>query len=101
MSAPKPHRRHADGVRIGPLNVSRAKNTRVAMTLQGPILVGTDLSAASEEALRQGNDLANDLGTSLVVCHVVPDLDAVNVLFPQWAAGNAEHREVLISKAMA
>lgn len=71
------------------------------MKLQGPILVGTDFGAASEEALRQGNDLANDLGTSLIVCHVVPELDAVNVLFPQLAARNAERREVLSSKAMA
>ena len=34
------------------------------MKLRGPILVGTDFSAASDEALRQGNVLANDLGTN-------------------------------------
>jgi nucleotide-binding universal stress UspA family protein len=71
------------------------------MKLQGPILVGTDFTAASDEALRQANDLANDLGTSLIVCHVVPELDTVNVLFPQLAARNAEHREILTSKAIA
>ena len=65
------------------------------MKLQGPILVGTDFSAASDEALRQANDLANDLGTGLIVCHVVPELDTVNILFPQLAARNAEHREIL------
>jgi nucleotide-binding universal stress UspA family protein len=71
------------------------------MKLKGPVLVGTDFSAASDEALRQGYDLANDLGTSLIVCHVVPELDTVNVLFPQLAARNAEHREMLTDKAMA
>ncbi len=69
------------------------------MTLHGPVLVGTDFSAASDEALRQGYSLANDLGTSLIVCHVVPELDTVNVLFPQLAARNAQHREVLTDKA--
>ena len=70
------------------------------MKLQGPILVGTDFTATSDEALRQANDLANDLGTSLIVCHVVPELDTVNILFPQLAARSAEHREILTSKAM-
>jgi nucleotide-binding universal stress UspA family protein len=71
------------------------------MKLQGPVLVGTDFTAASGEALRQGYDVANDLGTSLIVCHVIPELDTVNVLFPQLAARNAEHREMLSDKAMA
>ena len=52
--------------------------------IQGPVLVGTDFSPASDEALRQGNDVANDLGTSVIVCHVVPDVDTVNVLFHNW-----------------
>ena len=71
------------------------------MKLQGPILVGTDFTAASDEALRQANDLANDLGTSLIVCHVVPELDTVNILFPQLADRNAEQRQALIDKALA
>ncbi len=70
------------------------------MKLQGPILVGTDFTAASDEALRQANDIATDLGTSLTVCHIVPELDTVNVLFPQLAARNAEHRQMLSGKAM-
>jgi universal stress protein E len=70
------------------------------MNLQGPVLVGTDFTAASDEALRQAYDLANALGTSLIVCHVVPELDTVNILFPQLAARNAEHREMLTDKAM-
>ena len=71
------------------------------MKLQGPILVGVDFSAASDQALRQGIDLANGLGTNLIVCHVVPELDTVNILFPQFADRNAEHRQTLIDKALA
>lgn len=70
------------------------------MKLQGPILVGADFTASSDEALRQANDIANDLGTSLTVCHIVPELDTVNVLFPQLTARNAEHRQVLSDKAI-
>ena len=51
------------------------------MKLQGTILVGTDFSAASDEALRQALELASSLGTNLTVCHVVPELDTVNILF--------------------
>jgi nucleotide-binding universal stress UspA family protein len=71
------------------------------MKLQGPVLVGTDFTDASDEALRQGHDFANALGTSLIVCHVVPELDTINVLFPQLAAGNSERRQILTEKAMA
>jgi nucleotide-binding universal stress UspA family protein len=39
------------------------------------ILVGVDFSHVSECALRRGVDLAEQLGASLVVCHVLP-LDA-------------------------
>jgi nucleotide-binding universal stress UspA family protein len=71
------------------------------MKLQGPILVGVDFSAASDQALRQGIDLADGLGANLIVCHIVPELDTVNVLFPQLADRNAEHRQTLIDKALA
>jgi nucleotide-binding universal stress UspA family protein len=71
------------------------------MKLRGPVLVGTDFTAPSDEALRQGSDFANNLGTRLIVCHVVPELDTINVLFPQLAAGNAERRQILNDKAMA
>jgi nucleotide-binding universal stress UspA family protein len=71
------------------------------MKLQGPILVGVDFSAASDQALRQGIDLADGLGANLIVCHVVPELDTVNILFPQLADRNAEHRQTLIDKAFA
>ena len=71
------------------------------MKLQGPILVGTDFSAASDEALRQALELANGLGTNLTVCHVVPELDTVNILFPQFADRSADHRQTLIDRALA
>ena len=71
------------------------------MTIHGPVFVGTDFSEAADEALRQGHDLARDLGTSLVVCHVVPELESVNILFPQLAARDAEHRQMLAEKALA
>ena len=70
------------------------------MNLQGPILVGTDFSAASDEALRQAFELANGLGTNLTVCHVVPELDTVNILFPQFADRNSEQRQILVDKAL-
>jgi nucleotide-binding universal stress UspA family protein len=71
------------------------------MTLQGPILVGTEFTTASDEALQQGSALAKGLGTSLTVCHVVPTLDPVNVLFPHLAERNAGQRQALIDKALA
>lgn len=71
------------------------------MKIHGPVLVGTDFSEAADEALRQGSDLARDLGTNLIVCHVVPELDSVNILFPQLAARDAEHRQLLADKALA
>ena len=71
------------------------------MNLQGPILVGTDFSAESDEALRQAFELASGLGTHLTVCHVVPELDTVNILFPQFADRNSEQRQTLVDKALA
>ena len=51
--------------------------------LLGPVLVATDLGPGSDEALRQGHALANALGGLLHVCHVMPDLRTVRMLFPQ------------------
>jgi nucleotide-binding universal stress UspA family protein len=42
--------------------------------LRGPVFVGTDLSPAAGEALRQSARLAADLGGPLIVCHVLPEL---------------------------
>jgi nucleotide-binding universal stress UspA family protein len=54
-----------------------------AASLIGPVLVATDLTPASDEALRQADALARALGGPLYVCHVIPDLLTVRMLFPQ------------------
>ena len=46
------------------------------------ILVATDLSAAADEALRQGHERAQ-AGASLIVCHVMPRFSAVPGLSPE------------------
>ena len=51
--------------------------------LSGPVLVATDLRPGSDEALRQGHALASALEGPLHVCHVMPDLLTVRMLFPQ------------------
>jgi len=52
--------------------------------LRGPVLVGTNLTHGAEDALRQGATLARDLGGPLLVCHVMPELLRIGMLFPQW-----------------
>jgi nucleotide-binding universal stress UspA family protein len=52
--------------------------------LRGPVLVGTNLTQGAEGALHQGATLARDLGGPLIVCHVMPELLRVGMLFPQW-----------------
>lgn len=51
-----------------------------------PVLVGTDLTVGAEEAIRQGAQLAHDLGAPLKICHVMPELLRVEMLFPQSRA---------------
>jgi len=53
-------------------------------TLRGPVLVGTNLTRGAEGAIRQGATLALDLGGPLIVCHVMPELLRIGMLFPQW-----------------
>jgi nucleotide-binding universal stress UspA family protein len=55
------------------------------MRLTGPVLVALDLADTSDEALRQGHRLALAHQARLLVCHVLPDLAQVRVLFPQLA----------------
>jgi nucleotide-binding universal stress UspA family protein len=59
---------------------------------KGPVLVATDFSGPSDEALRQAHERATADGAQLVVCHVVPSLLPVSMLFPQRAVehGNAQ-----------
>jgi nucleotide-binding universal stress UspA family protein len=62
---------------------SRIEEQSRIVGLRGPVLVATDLGPGSDEALRQGHALANGLGGPLHVCHVMPDLLTVRMLFPQ------------------
>lgn len=71
------------------------------MQLFGPVLVGTDLSAASSEALLQGRALARDLRTPLAVCHVIPEAYRVRVLFPHTAGIDDKTQQALWRTAEA
>jgi nucleotide-binding universal stress UspA family protein len=53
------------------------------------ILVATDLSDASAEAVRQADAHAKATSGSFAVCHVVPNLSSVHMLFPQLYAREA------------
>ena len=54
----------------------------------GPVLVGTDLTVGAEEALRQAARLAEDLNAPLTVCHVLPEVARVAMLFPHARGAN-------------
>ena len=69
------------------------------MRLRGPVLVGTDFSPSSDAALREGRHLADDLDTELLVCHVLPELMRVRMLFPQWGGIDSAFQETIGSKA--
>lgn len=64
------------------------------------ILAATDLSDASDEALRRGVRLANALGASLMTAHVVPDRVGSQPMFPQDASGAASGLPGLHKRAM-
>ena len=51
------------------------------MTERGPVLVGIDFSPASDEALGEGRQLADELATELMVCHVLPEVMHVRCSF--------------------
>ncbi|HEY4159369.1 MAG TPA: universal stress protein [Polyangiaceae bacterium] len=53
------------------------------------ILVASDLSSASDEAVRQGLSLATASGSALALCHVL-HRSSVNALFPQGYARDLE-----------
>ena len=69
------------------------------MTLRGPVLVGTDFSPAADAALREGRQLADDLDTDLMVCHVLPELMRIRMLFPQWGGIDADFQDAIGTKA--
>jgi nucleotide-binding universal stress UspA family protein len=69
------------------------------MTLRGPVLVGTDLSSASEEALRQGAQLAAALDSRLLVCHVVPELLPDGSVFTEFTRAHGHVRDTVLVRA--
>jgi nucleotide-binding universal stress UspA family protein len=71
------------------------------MTLRGPVLVGTDLSPAADEALRQGARLARELTSKLFVCHVVPELIPDGSVFAEFRRANLHVEDSVVAKARA
>ena len=69
--------------------------------LRGPILVGTDLSPASDEALRQAARLATALASKLFVCHVVPELIPDGSVFGEFRRANLKVGDSLLATARA
>jgi nucleotide-binding universal stress UspA family protein len=69
------------------------------MTLHGPVLVGTDLSAGVEEALRQGAELAGGLSSTLFVCHVIPELLPDITLFAEFRRTHGPIEQSVLAKA--
>jgi nucleotide-binding universal stress UspA family protein len=72
-----------------------------AMTeLRGPILVNSDLSPESDDVLREGVKLAEELKSTWSVCHVIPEAFRVRVLFPQDAGIESVTQRELYGKAV-
>lgn len=69
------------------------------MTLHGPVLVGTDLSSAADEALRQGAELAEALHSPLTVCHVIPELLPSIELFAPYKRAHGQIEESILARA--
>src|SRR5271157_5673168 len=57
--------------------------------IKGPILAAMELDKGSEELLRQADALARSYKVKLSVCHVLPEIFAVQPLFPQLHLGDA------------
>jgi nucleotide-binding universal stress UspA family protein len=71
------------------------------MMLRGPVLVGTDLTQAADEAVRQGADLARALDSRLIVCHVVPEVLPGGALFGAFKSANRRTHDSILSSARA
>jgi nucleotide-binding universal stress UspA family protein len=69
------------------------------MNLRGPVLVGTDFSPSSDEPLRAARKLADDLDTELMVCHVLPEVLHVRMLFPQFRGADSDFHKRIAAKA--
>lgn len=71
------------------------------MPIRPPVLVATDLSEAADEALRQADRLARQLGGTLQVCHVLPEIVRVRMLFPQLQQRDTDEMQTLAGTASA
>lgn len=71
------------------------------MTLRGPVLVATDLSAAADEALLQGARLATELAGKLIVCHVIPELIPDGSVFSEFRHTYVGVESSVVAKARA
>lgn len=69
--------------------------------LKGPVLIATDLSTSGVEGLTQGVAYAEALSATLVLCHVLPDLSQVRVLFPHLAGADERGLADLTTRARA
>lgn len=69
------------------------------MTLHGPVLVGTDVSPTSDEALRQGAELSDALHSALIICHVVPELLPGIELFAPYKRAHGQIEESILDRA--
>lgn len=69
--------------------------------LRGPVLVGTDLSPAAGEALRQGARLARELASTMFVCHVVPELIPDGSVFAEFRRANLDIQSSVVARARA
>jgi len=63
------------------------------------VLVGTDLSPAADEALRQGAELADALHGALTVCHVIPELLPGIELFVPYKRAHGHIEESILARA--
>jgi nucleotide-binding universal stress UspA family protein len=67
--------------------------------MRGPVLVGTDLTKAAEEALRAAADFARALKSRLVVCHVIPEIVPGGSLFDEFRKANLHAHESILATA--
>ena len=63
--------------------------------IKGPILTAMDLDNESDDLLRQADALARSYNVKLSVCHVLPEIFAVQPLFPQLHLDDALKRSGL------